>query len=1326
MDEDQDQSGSDKFAETLAAMSARYTTPEAKDIARKAFKELYNARGQTSTDEQTALNQLDTQAQAAKDALKAARDKIAAQRYNEQAKWFSIAGALGQGSKSGRFGEELGRLGNVLAEQSMAKQKFGVDQSQAVLENLLKERGIDNETVKAKLEALKARRTADNSLMNKSLDVLGREIRPGRGSGNSMSPFGKIAADEGLEPGTPAFTRRVQDLYNIDLKQKQQAAGLDVTDITPEDRQILAQQYGAPISPMDPFRGLSTKARQAAVQKSMDEGQKLIASTTDADNTARAAMRQIDRFMALNEKQASGPVYGIPGVGWLTGFSNAAQEMDTIRADMARKQRQPGEGQVSNFDAQQFLNATVGRGKGYPVNKNIGAALKAAKQLQLEQNEFLANYLAVNQHMQGAKEAWNRYLEANPIFDPKAKQGTYELNKQRTDYKSWFRGQMAPAEPLADPGDDDPTLQGLSPEERKAALTPALARGGQVRRKYAKGGKVDALKAAIEELMQRAKGAYTDASPVQLPPVPVNSALQRIGTDKEALLRSITGNPKVTPLDASQMQATNSVLDTVLANASKNTDANAGMRAEALWRQLQDMAAKYRTPQMGEGGKVSGLKALLQHLTNSGLSPNAVQKVEQAMHNHVARVDPGKNVDEIADKWLASGDDTNLMDLFESGNIEKFLRKDPSAIPLRRMAEGGGVNDKDRAATRSLIAQLAREIGQGATYNWSDELLSGGDPKRLRNERSALEEFGGDNPVTAAGLQMAGAVPVGMAVGAAGSKALEHMKGRAGRAAALASLLSRLVPKSAIGKMAVSGATSGAVAGAGAAQGDRLAGAGEGAVLGGTLGPLIGVGAKYGLGAGRRAWDFFSGNGPRAADEKVLGALANDTTNVQDVLARLKLDQKRRVPSMLGDSAGKNTAALMEAVAGKPGRGPGELAETLEQRQAGQGQRVEDQVNRHLKPSEYFAEEQKLKDELYTNAKPLYEKSYTTAKPIPVDDISYLYASNEGRKAMKQAVNLMNAEGIPITRKTLFGKNVTSLNQQTLDNTKRALDDMITKEEGSGANYTATNRGRVLRGMRDKLRDILDNNSPDYKAARQQYAGDLEVLDALRTGREKFNSLTPKQVENLVGGMSFAEKDAFRTGVAQTLFEGISKTPRGSNVAAKVVGTPALTEKLSQLFDSPKDAQAFNDALLREYNMFKSSQGAISNAARQRAGAAAAGLEDTPLHNAADMALDVGSQAAFLPGVAQNTGGPWTAARLMQWVRNKMPMSEQTANDVADTLKISDPKAAKDAIDRLVAEGERLKKRSEVSEAVRRAATRAGAVAIQPDPWAQEGQEDSQ
>jgi hypothetical protein len=485
-------------------------------------------------------------------------------------------------------------------------------------------------------------------------------------------------------------------------------------------------------------------------------------------------------------------------------------------------------------------------------------------------------------------------------------------------------------------------------------------------------------------------------------------------------------------------------------------------------------------------------------------------------------------------------------------------------------------------------------------------------------------------------------------------------------------------------------------------------------VLGGIFGPLGGLASKYGVGAVRRAKDWLTGSGISPADEKVLTAVSADELELDDMVRKLDADRKAGVPSTLADTGGKNVEALTEAVAGKPGSSTKKLVEKMEQRQGTQGERVTEAVNKALAPDDYYGHLDKLTNDLYTNAKPMYEAAYKNAKPIPVEKVDFLYNSREGKKAIKDAVNLMNADGVPIGRKDVMG-SVRNLNLQTLDYVKRSLDDMISKEEANGS----TNRGRILRKMRDKLRDTLDQTSPEYRAARAQYAGDLEVLDALKTGREQFDRLAPRELERLVKDMSFAERDALRTGVAERLFEKIASTPRGGNTVRKVLGNKAMAEKLAALFDKPSDYNKFAQALEREFEIFEKSRAALSNAQKARSQTVREGLDETPLASAADVALDVGQQAVLLPGLASSTGvgGPWTAARMMQWVRNKMPVSERTANEIADTLAIDDPTAARETIERLRREAQRLESRVRSGQTVGREASKATAVATAPDPW---------
>lgn len=1262
MDEDDVENPGQDLARTLGEMTQRYTTQEAHNLARTTFDDLYSSREKLSDEEQAQMTQLEVTANEAREALKAARQRLKAQRWNESQKWFGLAAALGKPTDSGSFGESLGYAASSLQDSSIKKRDWSDKQELAILENELATGKISQQLAIQKLEAIKARRTADDKLMSESMRVLGRELRPGAGANAQLSPFGKQAKDEGNPVGSARWNRRVRELQDQDTAIRRGSAGLDTTEVSPQDTAVMAGQFGVPVSNVDPFRGMSTKGRQQAMEQSMRQGQQSLAALSDQDDQARAAMRQIDRFLYLNTKQKSGRLYGLPGINWLTSFSTAAQEMDSITADIARHQRQPGEGTVSNYDATQFLLASPSRGKDYNTNLAIGKAVKIAKQLQLERSEFMSNYLAVNRHLQGAKEAWNRYLNANTIFNPEGKAGNFDLNTNRVDYKTWFRQQNPTPTPAAPPvsatsdeGDVEvtignpadyvpaqepvagngvlvPELQGLTQEQLEQATRPA----------FAKGGRVDAIKRILEQvgpfenIERRAMQDYRQAAQarVQAPIAPKvditadSPVLRAIAARRQALLERLN-HSAMTPRDAEQMQTTNTVLDTIL--SSPKPDINAGLRAEQFMRQLEDMASRYKK------------------------------------------------------------------------------------------AKGGKVDDKEEdRSLKYFVEQLAREAAQGASYNFSDELSSMGDPEALREHRAALEQFGNEEPLSAAGAQTIGAIPTGVAAGYAGSKLLRGLKGKGSKTRAATNMLERVLPKSTVGKLIASGATSGAVAGAGAGQGDeRGSDAVEQGILGGIFGPIGGFGSKLLLGGGRRGVDFLRGTTPSAADEKVLASMARDQMNLDDIPKRMAADQRMGVPTTIADVPGENTAALTEAVAGKQGEGPAKLAKAIAGRQGEQGERVENAVNKALAPSEYYGELQQLKDALYTNAEPLYQTAYKNSQPVNVNDVSFLYDTKEGKAALKEAVNLMRGNGLPIGKKDVSGA-VKKLTVQTLDYTKRALDDMITKEEGQGANYVATNRGRMLRKMRDNLRDKLDAHSPDYKAARAQYAGDLEVLDALRMGKTDFGKLPAKQLAAKVANMSYAERDALRTGVAEHLFEQIAKAPRGSNIAARVVGNKALTDKLAVIFENPKEAQKFQAGLLKEYEMYKRSGPVLANARRARAQNASEGIDETPLANAADMALDMGQQAVFLPGVAQNTGGPWTTARILQWVRNRMPMSEKTANEIAETLGTQDPKVAKQVVERLKKEGERLGKRQELSDKVTRAMTRATAVSTAPDPWAQD------
>jgi hypothetical protein len=103
------------------------------------------------------------------------------------------------------------------------------------------------------------------------------------------------------------------------------------------------------------------------------------------------------------------------------------QTIDSGSSDLARQERQPGEGAISNFDASQFLKVVPGADKTPEFNNAAYAARAQAARLPSEKQEFLREFRRRNGNVVSADAAWNEYLEANPVINP-----SYDINDPAT------------------------------------------------------------------------------------------------------------------------------------------------------------------------------------------------------------------------------------------------------------------------------------------------------------------------------------------------------------------------------------------------------------------------------------------------------------------------------------------------------------------------------------------------------------------------------------------------------------------------------------------------------------------------------------------------------------------------------------------------------------------------------------------------------------------------------------------------------------------------------------------------------------------------------
>jgi len=323
-----------------------------------------------------------------------------------------------------------------------------------------------------------------------------------------------------------------------------------------------------------------------------------------------------------------------------------------------------------------------------------------------------------------------------------------------------------------------------------------------------------------------------------------------------------------------------------------------------------------------------------------------------------------------------------------------------------------------------------------------------------------------------------------------------------------------------------------------------------------------------------------------SGERKIVEAMEIGGMDPQEVMLEARRGQRMGVPERPIDTGGRMTRVLGERAL-VAGDDPAEEAlHSLEERHAGSRERVSGQIEKRFKAPEYFAEEDKLTSRLYENARPAYEKAWKENTALAHPPFwKRLHSNKYGEQAIHMALDFMDdIAQEPIGKKNIAGW-VEHPSLKFLDQVKRGFDQMIRKEENMGA----TPLGRHLRAQRKMLVDWLDdpkNVTPAYAAARKQYKGDLEILEALDTGRTQYLKMSTKEAQRLLDGMGWAERNALRAGVTQRLYEQLDSPTADINAARRLLGSPSTSEKLELLFDKPREFAVFKAAIRREMELF--------------------------------------------------------------------------------------------------------------------------------------------
>ena len=248
-------------------------------------------------------------------------------------------------------------------------------------------------------------------------------------------------------------------------------------------------------------------------------------------------------------------------------------------------------------------------------------------------------------------------------------------------------------------------------------------------------------------------------------------------------------------------------------------------------------------------------------------------------------------------------------------------------------------------------------------------------------------------------------------------------------------------------------------------------------------------------------------------------------------------------PYTLAD-LGPNSQALLDVVNLLPGQSKRVANNFLMKRDKGILTRITGDLQEAFgSKANYFAEYKALEVARKELGDKLYNRAYR--KNIKVNSgLLDLLKRPSMQSAFQNAFKIANEEGenigkYKLTAKglTLNGKKATNISTRFMHYMKRGLDDVVynSKSPISGTGKDLLNASK---GTRIAFLDILDEQNPAYKMARNYWSGKASVFDAMKEGRG-FLKTDSNELAEIIADMSKSELEGFRLGSMQGILSEI-------------------------------------------------------------------------------------------------------------------------------------------------------------------------------------------
>lgn len=514
-----------------------------------------------------------------------------------------------------------------------------------------------------------------------------------------------------------------------------------------------------------------------------------------------------------------------------------------------------------------------------------------------------------------------------------------------------------------------------------------------------------------------------------------------------------------------------------------------------------------------------------------------------------------------------------------------------------------------------------------------------------------------------------------------------------------------------IGQSAKEAATLGAVQGAGDSEATNVGGLLGDAAMGGALGGALGGGltgtleaAKPLVRGGRAmlgAIQNVGRNPQQKAAERVVQVLSDDGLTVNKALNRME-----RGGISLLDAADENAMGLTRAAAARPGPGRTTITKALDKQQAESAGKLTGMVNSALGGGDetFNTRLARMIMERGQSAKPAYQKAFDQnfglRHSTKFDDL----AKRIPAEAVTNAKKIAQAEGRPFGQQLVA--SIDEVNGVKFSRTpslrewhyiQRGLRTAKDKAYRDGVGEVGT----AYKNLHREILDTMDEANPYYKAARQMYASESELVDALKMGRDIMKKSNLDNVDELAttfAQLSKPEKEMVRAGLSRGLEDLIASTPsEAGDVAKKIFGTPQKRAAIKAVFGNDTEFRKFQQRV-----MLMSKQGKNFRAIRGNSRTSFVDAEKDAFGAMNDL-------AGGLVDVARGGYVNATMRGLSKLLGNLGGMDDQVAAQVAKIMVSQDPNFVTQALSKAKT---RAAKRQINNELMRRVENilRAGAV----------------